>query len=147
MRLFALLVACAPAYLPTSGGPCIEHVRWGKSTHYFHEGEELSASRLEKFLERAPDERYAVSEMRNLRRAGWSLVALGYLMLPVSIGVLIGASDDKGGLPTWAEATGGTLLAAWAPTVVTGVVLASVARNDLSDAVRRRNARGPCPDF
>jgi hypothetical protein len=147
MRLLVLLVACAPAYLPTSGGPCIESVRWGKSTHYFHDGEELSASRLEKFLARDPNERYAVSEMGNLRRAGWSLVALGYLMLPVSIGVLIGAADNKGGLPTWAEATGGTLVAAWAPTVVSGVVLASTARSEMSDAVRRRNARGPCPDF
>jgi anti-sigma factor RsiW len=147
MRRLALLVACAPAYLPTSGGPCIESIRAGRSRYFYHDGEPVRAARLERFLARDPNEKYAVEEMGHLRRAGWSLAAIGYLMLPVSLGLFLGKQNADGSLPTWVEATGGTLLAAWFPTVLTGVLLGSIAQSELRDAVNRRNARGPCPDF
>ncbi len=144
--LFVLLGGCAvaPRYVTETGGPCIEQVRYGKNTRYYRNGDPIGVAALEDFLAREPSERVAVSEMRHLRRAGWSLFALGAAMEAAAFGVLYGAGGVRSP-PVWAEAVGGTLLASWFPTEAAGIGLVSVARGELSRAVSRANQRGPCP--
>jgi hypothetical protein len=156
MRCLILLSGCwlaiqdsstTPPMVSESGGPCVFWTKAGRgSRHYYVDGESIGAAALEKRLANDPEERPIVLSAGRMRRAGWSLLAIGLTFDVVGWGTFLGLSIDnpKGDLPLWGQAVSGTLIASWFPTMAAGVVLTGEASGQLKEAVDHVNARRQC---
>jgi hypothetical protein len=134
-----------PRYVSATGR-CIQKERVGRSSYnYFHDGDELSSGEVERLVEKIPEERKTAVAAGHMRRAGWSFVVIGLSFLIAGTATLLATGLPDGSLPRWSEAVGGGLLAAWFPTMATGIALSGVSSIEMRDAVDRVNARGVCP--
>ena len=132
-----------------SGGPCIYWIKQGRgSRRYYIDGEEVGSGELERRLSRDPAERRAVLSAGRMRRAGWSLLAIGATLDVVGWATFIGLSVESSSptLPVWGQALSGALIGSWFPTMAAGAVLTGEGTIGIYQAVQRVNARRECPE-